>query len=142
MSDAVVAIGSAVNDEVRTATLDVLNGEAQCVFLQDQPPVARAETLRDATILIVTRVGRDVSPAKRDVTAGLDVWWHEPTRGMDFRPDHPFLELPNVIGSPHDSAIVAGSHAVAAQHAAENVRRYLRGEPAAGVVRREDYLEP
>jgi hypothetical protein len=62
MSDAVVAIGSVVADEVRAATLDVLNDEAQVIFLQDQPPRARAETLRDATVLIVSRVGRDVSP--------------------------------------------------------------------------------
>jgi phosphoglycerate dehydrogenase-like enzyme len=329
MSHAVVAISSVVNDEVRTATLDVLNDESQVVFLQDQQPAARAETLRDAAVLVASRVGRDVSPeelaqakrlrlvqflsagadgidftaispdvviadnagayakpmaehvmamalalakrlpqrhtalaagefdqqtpnltldgavcgilgfgaigtataalmrafgarihavnssghttepvefvgtladldavltaadvlvialpltrttrgligsrelalmkpeavlvnvaragiiveaglyghleANRDFTAGIDVWWHEPIRGMDFRPDHPFLELPNVIGSPHDSAIVTGSHAFAARHAAENVRRYLRGEPAAGVVRREDYVEP
>jgi hypothetical protein len=34
---------------------------------------------------------------------------------------------------------VAGSQAVAARHAAQNVRRYLRGDPPAGIVRREDY---
>ena len=40
--------------------------------------------------------------------AGLDVWWQEPARGTPFRAGHPFVELPNVIGSPHNSGTVAG----------------------------------
>jgi phosphoglycerate dehydrogenase-like enzyme len=78
--------------------------------------------------------------ANPDFCAGIDAWWHEPIRGLDFRPDLPFLELPNVIGSPHNSAITAESHAFAAQHAAGNVRRFLQGEPAAGIIPREDYI--
>jgi phosphoglycerate dehydrogenase-like enzyme len=74
-----------------------------------------------------------------DFSAGIDTWWHEPPLGEDFRTDYPFLTLPNVIGSPHNSAIVTGSHAVAARHAAMNVRHYLHGESPAGTVRREDY---
>jgi phosphoglycerate dehydrogenase-like enzyme len=80
--------------------------------------------------------------ANPDFCAGIDAWWHEPIRGLDFRPDHRFLELPNVIGSPHNSAIIAGSHAFAARHAAGNVRRFLQGEPAAGIIPREDYIAP
>jgi phosphoglycerate dehydrogenase-like enzyme len=34
-------------------------------------------------------------------TAGLDTWWHEPSGSEEFHADHPFLELPNVLGSPH-----------------------------------------
>lgn len=77
--------------------------------------------------------------ANPDFSAGIDTWWHEPPLGEDFRTDYPFFGLPNVLGSPHNSAIVAGSQAVAARHAAQNVRRYLRGDPPAGIVRREDY---
>jgi phosphoglycerate dehydrogenase-like enzyme len=47
-----------------------------------------------------------------------------------------------VIGSPHNSGIVAGVLQTAARMAAENVRRYLRGEPFTGLVRREDYVLP
>jgi phosphoglycerate dehydrogenase-like enzyme len=78
--------------------------------------------------------------ANPDFSAGIDVWWHEPPLGEDFRVDHPFFELPNVIGSPHNSSIVAGSHTFAARYAAENVRRYLQSGSLAGMVRREDYL--
>ncbi len=72
--------------------------------------------------------------------AGLDVWWHEPPDGR-FRTDHPFFELPNLLGSPHNSAIVPGVLETAARRAAENVGRYLRGEPFTGLMRREDYEE-
>jgi phosphoglycerate dehydrogenase-like enzyme len=72
--------------------------------------------------------------------AGIDTWWDEPAGDAPFRTDYPFLELPNVIGSPHNSSIVAGSMLAAARVAAGNVRRYLRGETVTGVVRRADYV--
>ena len=74
--------------------------------------------------------------------AGIDTWWHEPGPQSGFYTDYPFLSLPNVIGSPHNSGIVAGVLQTAARMAAENVRRYLRGEPLHGLVRREDYVLP
>ena len=71
--------------------------------------------------------------------AGIDAWWQEPFGGGEFRIDFPFFDLPNVLGSPHNSAIVPGIQLEAARRAAENVLRHLRGESVAGVVRREDY---
>jgi len=76
-----------------------------------------------------------------DFMAGIDAWWHEPRRNGEFRTEHPFFELPNLLGSPHNSAIVPGIQVEAARRAGENVLRYLRGEPVGGVVRREDYEE-
>jgi len=78
--------------------------------------------------------------AHPDFSAGIDTWWHEPPLGEVFRTDHPFFDLPNVLGSPHNSSIVAGSHTFAARHAAANVLRYLQSGSLVGTVRREDYF--
>jgi phosphoglycerate dehydrogenase-like enzyme len=72
--------------------------------------------------------------------AGIDTWWNEPATGEPFSTDYPFLELPNVLGSPHNSSIVPGTMLSAARIAAENVLRYLRGEEVKGIVHRSDYL--
>jgi phosphoglycerate dehydrogenase-like enzyme len=74
-------------------------------------------------------------------SAGIDTWWDEPAGDEPFRADYPFLELPNVLGSPHSSSIVPGTMLAAAGLAAQNVRRYLRGEAVTGVVRRADYVQ-
>ena len=74
-------------------------------------------------------------------SAGLDVWWDEPFPGDRLRLAHPFLELPNVLGSPHNSGSVHGWFELGLRRAAENVRRYLLGEPLVGTVRRADYME-
>ena len=71
--------------------------------------------------------------------AGIDAWWEEPRGKARFATHFPFFELPNLIGSPHNSALVPGIELQAARRAAENVARYLRREPLTGVVRREDY---
>jgi len=73
-------------------------------------------------------------------SAGIDTWWDEPAGDGPFRTDYPFFDLPNVLGSPHNSSIVPGTMLAAARLAAQNVRRYLRGEPVTGVVRRADYV--
>jgi len=78
--------------------------------------------------------------AHPEFSAGIDTWWTEPTGGAPFRTDYPFLDLPNVLGSPHNSSIVPGTMLSAARLAAENVRRYLRDEAITGVVRRSDYV--
>jgi glycerate dehydrogenase len=72
--------------------------------------------------------------------AGIDAWWDEPGDGEPFAPRLPFLELPNVIGSPHNSAITAGAWAEAARQAAENILRHLSGGPADHLVDRSEYV--
>lgn len=72
-------------------------------------------------------------------SAGIDAWWHEPPADSPFRTDFPFFELPNVLGSPHDSAIVPGVLRAGVARAAANVRRFLRGDPVTGLMRPQDY---
>jgi phosphoglycerate dehydrogenase-like enzyme len=72
--------------------------------------------------------------------AGIDTWWDEPAGDAPFQTDYPFFDLPNLIGSPHNSSIVPGTMLSAARIAAESMRHYLRGQAITGVVRRTDYV--
>ncbi len=72
--------------------------------------------------------------------AGIDAWWTEPVRHGRFEMKYPFLDLPNVLGTPHNSALVPGSLNSAVEKAAENIRRFLLAEPITGIVKREDYI--
>lgn len=73
-----------------------------------------------------------------DTLAGIDVWWEEPRRGDAFSTRRPLLDLPNVVGSPHNSGRTDRSRYVATQRAASNVLRFLRKEPLQGLLSRED----
>jgi glycerate dehydrogenase len=71
--------------------------------------------------------------------AGIDAWWIEPFTHGVFTTNYPFFALPNVMGSPHNSAIVSGMNEEGTRRAVENIRRFWNKEPVRGVVRREDY---
>jgi phosphoglycerate dehydrogenase-like enzyme len=72
-------------------------------------------------------------------TAAIDAWWIEPLTHGEFRINYPFLELLNILASPHNSGIAHGSSLKATMFAAENVRRFLNHEPILGIVNRSDY---
>jgi glycerate dehydrogenase len=66
--------------------------------------------------------------------AGIDAWWVEPFGTGTFKMDHPFCELPNFIGSPHNSAMVPGVIERAVELAASNVCNFIQDKPIRGVV--------
>jgi glycerate dehydrogenase len=71
--------------------------------------------------------------------AGIDAWWKEPLRHGSFSMNYPFLELDNLLGTPHNSGIVPGAIEDAKAMALDNVRRFLMAEQVVGLVNREEY---
>ena len=73
-------------------------------------------------------------------TACIDAWWIEPVRHGVFRIDQPFLDLPNVIASPHNSGQGGDAHDIALRRAVENCRRALTGETPLHVIGPDERL--
>ncbi len=95
--------------------------------------VARGDIISEAALY-------EKLKANTNFTAAVDAWWNEPLRDGKFRTNYPFVELPNFLGSPHNSGLVPHSVEKAAVYAAENVRRFLNHEPVVGTVKRSDYV--
>jgi glycerate dehydrogenase len=95
--------------------------------------VARGALLNDGALYTHVK-------SHSDFLLGIDAWWTEPFLTGQFHMEYPFLELPNVLGSPHNSGVVPTILMGATRQAAENVQRFLKGEQVIGIVRREDYL--
>ena len=68
--------------------------------------------------------------------AALDVWWQYPdVAEPERRPSrYPFHELPNVIMTPHCSGWTEGMVARRWAEVADNIARFVRGEPLINIV--------
>ena len=67
-------------------------------------------------------------------SAGIDAWWVEPVRHGRFTMEYPFLDLPNVIGSPHNSAGGGVWRDVSLRRAVANCRRAILGETPLNLI--------
>jgi phosphoglycerate dehydrogenase-like enzyme len=74
-------------------------------------------------------------------SAGIDTWWIEPSKDGEFKVNYPFFDLPNFLGSPHNSSITPGTMANAAKLAAQNAADFLSSGKIRGEIRRKDYVE-
>lgn len=73
---------------------------------------------------------------------GIEAWWFEPFGGHRFHTETPLLDLPNVLGSPHNSSMVPGAVEEGVRRAAANIARHLAGEPIVGLVDPAAYRWP
>ena len=106
--------------------LEIMKGNAKIIN------VARGE-------IMIERDLYDHLSKNRDFMAAIDAWWIEPLIHGEFRMNYPFTDLPNVIGSPHNSALVPGSLEIAINEACMNIKRFMKNEPVKGIVKRDDY---
>ncbi|HEY9165195.1 MAG TPA: 2-hydroxyacid dehydrogenase [Candidatus Kryptonia bacterium] len=72
--------------------------------------------------------------------AGIEAWWIEPFNFPRFEVHHPFFELDNFLGSPHNSYLTEGIHQKALDMALENIMAFVKGEIPRNIQRREDYV--
>ena len=70
-----------------------------------------------------------------DFYAGIDAWWIEPFKYQKFELHYPFFELHNLLGSPHNSALVYNAMLMGTEHAVQNIFRFIHGEKLEGLIR-------
>ncbi len=70
-----------------------------------------------------------------DFYAGIDTWWIEPFSEGEFKVNYPFFDLPNILGSPHNSPIVPGALTEGMRRAVENINLFLHGEQPKHIVK-------
>ncbi len=70
-----------------------------------------------------------------DFFAGIDTWWIESFSDGEFRVNHPFFDLPNILGSPHNSPLVPGTMMEGIRRALDNINLFIKGEEPGHVVK-------
>jgi phosphoglycerate dehydrogenase-like enzyme len=104
------------------------------------------DQMKDDAILVNVARGGVIDQAdlfahlqtKPTFSACIDTWWGEPYRDGKFVADYPFIDLPNVLGSPHNSGTTVSYYVNAARHAGANVLRFLETGVADRLVTEAD----
>lgn len=111
-------------------THGAIDGEGLALMKEDAILInlARGELIDEAALY-------DHLRRHPDFKAGIDAWWIEPFRHGRFELHHPFLSLPNVIGSPHNSSAVPGTFDRAIVAAIDNVKAFFASAPVRGLAR-------
>ena len=112
-----------ISAELNAATKDLI-GSRQLALLKPNAilvNVSRAAVVQEDALFQHLKA----NPGFR---VGLDVWWVEPMHADKFTLGHPFFDLPNVIGSPHNSPMVEGIFVDLARAASTNIARFLHGQ--------------
>jgi phosphoglycerate dehydrogenase-like enzyme len=124
-----------VSTPLTPATKDLIGARELGLMKPDAILVnlARGEIIQEAPLFAHLQ-------AHPDFFACIDAWWIEPVRHGAFRMNHPFLTLPNVVASPHNSASVPGMTEAALRRAVANIRRALSGEAPHYVLGPEDRM--
>jgi phosphoglycerate dehydrogenase-like enzyme len=91
--------------------------------------IARGPVIDEDALWAALRDGRIAG-------AALDVWWQYPDAAEPGRRGsrHPFHELPNVIVTPHNSGWTEGTGQRRIAEIADNLNRFVRGEPLLNLV--------
>lgn len=84
--------------------------------------------------LIVQRDLYEHLEANPGFQAALEAWWTEPVRHGEFDLEYPLLDLPNVLGCPHNAAQVPDIRERGQRQAVESVVAALEGRPPVNVV--------